>query len=117
LTVKGILWYKIHLLIKCIETDVEGIVTRLELVSAVAEEAGLTKAAAEKSIKAIIEGITDCLKNEDKLTMVGFGSFSTTARAARTGLNPQTGKKIEIPASVSPKFTAGQALKDAVNAK
>ena len=91
--------------------------TRLELVSAVAEEAGLTKAAAEKSIKAIIEGITDCLKNEDKLTMVGFGSFSTTARAARTGLNPQTGKKIEIPASVSPKFTAGQALKDAVNAK
>lgn len=91
--------------------------TKAELVSAIAEEAGITKASAEKSVKAIIEGITDCLKKEDKLTLVGFGAFDTTKRAARKGQNPQTGKKINIPASVSPKFRAGKALKDAVNAK
>ncbi|MCM2356643.1 MAG: HU family DNA-binding protein [Geobacteraceae bacterium] len=91
--------------------------TRSELVSAVAEQAGLTKAAAEKSVKAIIEGVTGSLKNGDKLTLVGFGTFSTTARAARKGQNPQTGKKINIAASVSPKFKAGKALKDAVNTK
>lgn len=91
--------------------------TRSELVSAVAEQAGLTKAAAEKSVKAIIEGVTGCLQNGDKLALVGFGSFVTTQRAARKGQNPQTGKKITIPASVSPRFKAGKALKDAVNAK
>ena len=91
--------------------------TRSELVSAVAENAGLTKAAAEKSVKAIIEGVTGCLKKGDKLTLVGFGSFSTTTRAARKGQNPQTGKKISIPATVSPKFRAGKSFKDAINAK
>ena len=91
--------------------------TRSELVSAVAENAGLTKASAEKSVKAIIDVVTSCLKKEDKLTLVGFGSFSTTKRAARKGQNPQTGKKISIPASVAPKFRAGKALKDAINVK
>lgn len=91
--------------------------TRSELVSAVAEQAGLTKAAAEKSVKAIIDGVTGCLQKGDKLALVGFGSFVTTQRAAREGQNPQTGKKITIPASVSPRFKAGKALKDAVNAK
>ncbi|HEY6874432.1 MAG TPA: HU family DNA-binding protein [Geobacteraceae bacterium] len=91
--------------------------TRSELVSAIAENAGLTKASAEKSVKAIIDGVTGCLKKGDKLTLVGFGTFSTTNRAARKGQNPQTGKKITIPASVAPKFRAGKSLKDAINAK
>lgn len=91
--------------------------TRAELVSAVAENAGLTKVSAEKSVKAIIDGITACLKDGDKLSLVGFGAFSTAKRAAREGKNPQSGKKITIPASISPKFKAGKALKDAVNAK
>ncbi len=93
------------------------IVTRSELVSVVAEQAGLTKVAAEKSVKAIIDGVTGCLKKGDKLTLVGFGTFNVANRAARKGQNPQTGKKITIAATVSPKFKAGKALKDAVNAK
>jgi DNA-binding protein HU-beta len=92
-------------------------VTKLELVNAVAESAGLTKVAAEKTVKAIVESVTACLKKGDKLTLVGFGTFSTTKRGARKGQNPQTGKKITIAATVSPKFKAGKALKDAVNAK
>ena len=91
--------------------------TKSELVSAVAVNAGLTKSAAENSVKGIIEAITVCLKKGDKLTLVGFGTFSTTKRGARKGQNPQTGKKINIPATVSPKFKAGKSLKDSVNAK
>ena len=91
--------------------------TKSELVGVVAEKTGLTKAASEKTVKAIIETITACLKKSDKLTLVGFGTFSTTKREARKGQNPQTGKKISIPATVSPKFKAGKALKDSVNAK
>lgn len=91
--------------------------TKSDLVSAVAENAGLTKAASEKTVKTIIETITACLKKGDKLTLVGFGTFSTSKRGARKGLNPQTGKKIDISATISPKFKAGKALKDSVNAK
>ena len=90
--------------------------TKSELVSAVAENAGLTKSVAEKSVKGIIEAVTACLKKGDKLTLVGFGTFSTTKRGARKGQNPQTGAKINIPATVSPKFKAGKGLKDSVNA-
>jgi DNA-binding protein HU-beta len=92
-------------------------VTKAELVSAVAEQAELTKADAEKAVKALIEAVTGCLVSGDKLSLVGFGTFSTAKRAARKGQNPQTGKKIEIPASITPRFRAGKALKDAVNAK
>ena len=91
--------------------------TKSELVSAVAEDAGLTKVAAEKTIKAIVDEITACLRKGDKLTLVGFGTFSTSKRGARKGQNPRTGKQITIPASVSPKFKAGNSLKAAVNAK
>ena len=91
--------------------------TKSELVVAVADNASLTKAVSEKSIKAIIEAVTACLKKGDKLTLVGFGTFSTSKREARKGQNPQTGKKINIPATVSPKFKAGKTLKDSVNAK
>ena len=91
--------------------------TKSDLVSAVAENAGLTKAASEKTVKTIIETITACLRKGDKLTLVGFGTFSTSKRGARKGHNPQTGKKIDISATISPKFKAGKALKDSVNAK
>lgn len=91
--------------------------TKAELVSAVAENAGLTKADAEKAVKAFVDSVSACLKSGDKLSLVGFGTFSTSKRAARKGQNPQTGKKIEIPESVTPKFKPGKALKDAVNSK
>ncbi len=89
--------------------------TKADLIAAVAESADITKTEAENSIKAVLETVTECLKKGDKLSLVGFGTFSTAKRAARKGQNPQTGKKINIPASVSPKFKAGKALKDAVN--
>ena len=91
--------------------------TKTELVNAVAETAGITKADAEKSVKALLEVVTGCLVKGDKLTLVGFGTFDTAKRAARKGQNPQTGKKIDIPASVSPKFKAGNTLKALVNDK
>lgn len=91
--------------------------TKAELISAVAEESGLKKVDAEKAVNAFISAVTATLQQGDKLSLVGFGTFSTTARAARKGQNPQTGKKINIPAAVLPKFKPGKSLKDAVNAK
>jgi len=90
-------------------------VTKAELVNAIAEKAGRTKVDAEGALKAFAEAITDALKAGEKVALVGFGTFSVGDRAARTGQNPQTGKKIEIPAAKVPKFKAGKALKDAVN--
>jgi len=92
-------------------------VTKAELISTIAAGAELTKTDAEKALKSLLEAVTDCLKKGDKLSLIGFGTFSTVARAARKGQNPQTGKKITIPASISPKFKAGKALKDMVNTK
>jgi DNA-binding protein HU-beta len=92
-------------------------VTKSDLANALAETTGMTKTASEKTVKAIIESVTTCLKKGDKLTLVGFGTFSTSKRDARKGQNPQTGKKISIPATVLPKFKAGKALKDSLNAK
>ena len=89
--------------------------TKTELVSAVAENAGLTKVDAERAIKALLDAVTGCLKNGDKLSLVGFGTFSVSHRAARTGKNPQTGAKIDIPAAKTPRFKPGKALKDSVN--
>lgn len=89
--------------------------TKAELVNAIAEKAELTKVDAEGALKAFAEAITDALKAGEKVALVGFGTFSVGDRAARTGQNPQTGKKIEIPAAKVPKFKAGKALKDAVN--
>jgi DNA-binding protein HU-beta len=91
-------------------------VTKSDLVNALAESTGMTKTASEKTVRSIIESVTTCLKKGDKLTLVGFGTFSTSKRGARKGQNPQTGKKISIPATVSPKFKAGKALKDSLNA-
>jgi len=89
-------------------------VTKKELIQNVAEEAGIAKAVAEKSLNAIIDGITDALSNGQKVTFVGFGTFQVTERPARKGRNPKTGEPIDIPASRVPKFKAGKSLKDAV---
>ena len=88
---------------------------KAELVSAIAEEAQLTKVDADKALSGILDALTGCLAGGDKVTLVGFGTFSVADRAARTGKNPQTGKQIEIPASSAPKFKAGNTLKALVN--
>ena len=89
---------------------------KTELISAMSEKSELTKVDAEKALKAFIDTVTEELKNGGKVQLVGFGTFETSERAARTGRNPQTGETIEIKASTSPKFKAGKALKDIVNA-
>ena len=91
--------------------------TKAELISAVAEQSGLKKVDAEKAVAAFIDSVTAALKNGDKLSLVGFGTFCTAERVSRKGQNPQTGKKIEIPAATIPKFKPGKLLKDAVNSK
>ena len=87
-----------------------------ELVAAVAEKAGLSKVDSEKAVKAFVEAVEETLKAGDKVSLVGFGTFEVSNRAARTGHNPSTGKSIQIAASKAPKFKAGKALKDALNA-
>ncbi len=89
---------------------------KTELVAAIAENAELSKKDAEKALKAFVEVVTDELKKGEKIQLVGFGSFEVAERAAREGINPLTKKPMSIPASKAPKFKAGKALKDAVNA-
>lgn len=89
--------------------------TKADLVNAMAEKAGISKADAEKALKAFSDAVAEALKAGDKVSLVGFGTFSVSERAARTGKNPQTGEAIEIAAAKTPKFKAGKALKDSVN--
>ena len=86
-----------------------------DLVSKVAELAGSSKAEAEKVTDAVFAAITEALKAGDDVRLVGFGSFSVSARAAKSGRNPRTGEAIQIAAAKMPKFTAGKALKESVN--
>lgn len=88
---------------------------KAELVSALVEKTELKKKDAESFVNAFAEVVTDELKKGEKVQLVGFGTFETSKRAARTGRNPQTGKKIKIPASTAARFKAGKALKDAIN--
>ena len=88
--------------------------TKAELTEQVAKMTGLTKAAAEKAVGAVIGSVSAALKKGDTVTLVGFGSFEVSTRKARTGRNPQTGKEIKIAAAKVPKFRPGKALKDAV---
>ncbi|WP_439638468.1 HU family DNA-binding protein [Nevskia sp.] len=85
-----------------------------ELIAAVAEKSGLTKTDAGNAIDSFIDVIAAALKSDDKVSLVGFGTFSNRTRAARTGRNPKTGKTLTIEASKNPTFKAGKALKDAV---
>ncbi|MDD3413076.1 MAG: HU family DNA-binding protein [Lachnospiraceae bacterium] len=88
---------------------------KTELVAAMAEQSGLSKKDAEKALKAFTDVVADQLKKEDKIQLVGFGTFEVSKRAAREGRNPQSGAVMKIPASKAPKFKAGKALKDLVN--
>lgn len=83
---------------------------KTELIDAVAAKAGLSKADAKKAIDAVLGSIAEAVKGGDKVTLVGFGTFSVTERGARTGRNPQTGATIEIPAKKSVKFKAGAGI-------
>ena len=87
-----------------------------ELVAIVAEKSGITKKEAATAVETVFESISDALVKKDKVQMIGFGTFETRERAARTGRNPQTGQEIKIAASVIPAFKPGKALKEAVNA-
>jgi DNA-binding protein HU-beta len=89
--------------------------TKAELIEHVAKDAGISKAVANKALDAFIDGVKKALKkNDGKVTLVGFGTFSKVHRKARTGRNPQTGAKINIKARNAVKFTPGKALKDAI---
>ena len=88
---------------------------KTELIAAIAEQAEISKKDSEKALKAFIDVVTEALKNDDKVQLVGFGTFEVSKRAAREGRNPQTGKTMKIAACKAPKFKAGKALKDAIN--
>lgn len=89
---------------------------KTELVAAIAEQAEISKKDAEKALKAFINVVEEELKNDGKIQLVGFGTFEVSERAARTGRNPRTGEEMTIAGCKAPKFKAGKALKDAINA-
>lgn len=89
--------------------------TKDQLVEKIAGDAGIPKKDAQAALKVVASGISGALAKGDSVTLVGFGTFSVSQRAARTGRNPQTGATIQIKASKAPKFKASKTLKDAVN--
>ena len=88
---------------------------KTELIAAMAENADLSRKDAEAALKAFVEVVTDAMKKDDKVQVVGFGTFEVAKRGEREGRNPQTGESMTIKASRNPKFKAGKALKDALN--
>ena len=88
---------------------------KTDLVEVVALKTGMTKKDAEAAVKAVNEAIAEALAAGDKVQLIGFGTYSVKTRAAREGRNPKTGAKMTIAASKTPAFTAGKALKDAIN--
>ena len=89
--------------------------TKVELVSKIADKCGSTKKDTEKALTAVIESVTEALQAGDKVSLIGFGTFEVKERAAKEGVNPRTGKKINIAARKVPTFKAGKALKDSVD--
>ncbi|HLN72625.1 MAG: HU family DNA-binding protein [Methylococcaceae bacterium] len=87
---------------------------KAQLIDAIAEKAGLTKADAKKSLDAFVEATSDALKNGDRVALIGFGSFSVTSRSARSGRNPQSGQTITIPEKKVVKFKPGAELADTI---
>ena len=85
---------------------------KADLISTVSEKASLKKSEAEKAVNAILDSIGEALESGEKVQLIGFGTFETRERSARTGRNPQTGKEITIPASKVPAFKPGSGLKD-----
>jgi DNA-binding protein HU-beta len=91
--------------------------TKAEMIEAVAEAAGVSKADTERTLGAFFDHVVSSTKSGDKVTWPGFGNFSTTQRAAREGRNPQTGEPVQIKASTAMKFSASSTLKQALNGK
>jgi len=89
---------------------------KTELIDALAAKTGLTKKDSEATLNAFVQTVTEQLAKGDKVSLVGFGTFEVSERAAREGRNPLTGASMKIAASKAPKFKAGKALKDLVNA-
>ena len=89
---------------------------KTELIAAMADQAGISKKDAEKALKAFTDVVAEELKKGEKVQLVGFGTFEVSERAAREGRNPQSGEPMKIAASKAPKFKAGKALKDMINA-
>ncbi|MDO4565667.1 MAG: HU family DNA-binding protein [Clostridia bacterium] len=87
---------------------------RTDLIAAVAAKSGLSKDESKKAVEAVLQTVESALKAEEKVTLIGFGTFEIKSRPARKGHNPATGEEIDIPASKTPVFKAGKALKDAV---
>ncbi len=85
-----------------------------ELIESISSKLGSSKAEAERAIDAFVETVTNVLTKGDSITITGFGTFTVSKRAARQGVNPRSGEKIQIPAMTVPKFKAGKSLKDAV---
>ncbi|MEW5744921.1 MAG: HU family DNA-binding protein [Nitrospirota bacterium] len=88
--------------------------TKAELIDKIASNTGLSKSGAAKALDSTLDAVKAALKRGQKVTLVGFGTFSISKRKARKGRNPRTGAEIKIPAAKIPKFTAGKTLKDAV---
>jgi DNA-binding protein HU-beta len=88
---------------------------KTELIAAIAEDTNLSKADAGRAFESALENLSRALARGETVQLIGFGTFAVASRAERTGRNPSTGEQITIKASKSPKFTAGKALKDAVN--
>ncbi|MGD0398324.1 MAG: HU family DNA-binding protein [Syntrophobacteraceae bacterium] len=88
--------------------------TKAELVAKIASEVGLTKSQAEKALDGFVSAVSNALSAGDKITLVGFGTFSVAKRSKREGRNPRTGKKIKIPAKIVAKFKAGKTLSEKV---
>ena len=88
---------------------------KTELIEVIAKQADISKAAAGRALDAMVAGVTKALKKGDTVSLVGFGTFSVTKRAGRTGRNPRTGEAIKIKSAKVPKFRPGKALKDHLN--
>ena len=86
-----------------------------DIVEKMAADAGISKAAADRALRSLIDSITQTLKKGERISLVGFGTFSVSKRAARMGRNPKTGESIRIKASNAPRFVAGKTLRDSVN--
>lgn len=88
--------------------------TKADFIDRVADKSGLSKRDATKAVDAFLESVTESLKRGEAVSFTGFGKFSAQQRAARQGVNPRTGERVQIPAATVPKFSAGSALKQAL---